>query len=120
MAGPHYLLDTNVLSAVVKRPRSELAGSIAAMNRGEYCTSIVVACELRYGVRKKGSQSLAAKVEQLLAPAGAAATEIAPEGPEVEGSAAVAPAGVPAAGAEPTATVSPVGPQRRSSPCGSR
>ncbi len=67
MAGPRYLLDTNVLSAVVKRPRSELARRIAAMNRGEYCTSIVVACELRYGVRKKGSQSLAAKVEQLLA-----------------------------------------------------
>ena len=67
MAGPRYLLDTNVLSAVVKRPRSELARRIAAMNRGEYCTSIVVACELRYGVRKKGSQGLAAKVEQLLA-----------------------------------------------------
>ena len=67
MAGPHYLLDTNVLSAVVKRPRRELARRIAAMNRGEYCTSIVVACELRYGVRKKGSQGLAAKVEQLLA-----------------------------------------------------
>jgi tRNA(fMet)-specific endonuclease VapC len=67
VAGPRYLLDTNVLSAVVKRPRSELAGRIAAMNRAEYCTSIVAACELRYGVRKKGSQGLAAKVEQLLA-----------------------------------------------------
>jgi tRNA(fMet)-specific endonuclease VapC len=67
MAGPHYLLDTNVLSAVVKQPRRELARRIAAMNRGEYCTSIVVACELRYGVRKKGSQGLTAKVEQLLA-----------------------------------------------------
>ena len=67
MAGPHYLLDTNVLSAVVKRPRRELARRIAAMNREEYCTSIVVACELRYGVRKKGSQGLVAKIEQLLA-----------------------------------------------------
>jgi tRNA(fMet)-specific endonuclease VapC len=67
MAGPRRLLDTNVLSGVVKRPGSEPARRIAAMNRGEYCTSIVVACELRYGVRKKGSQGLAAKVEQLLA-----------------------------------------------------
>jgi tRNA(fMet)-specific endonuclease VapC len=67
MAGLRYLLDTNVLSAMVKRPRGELARRIAAMDRGAYCISIVVACELRYGVRKKCSQNLSAKVEQLLA-----------------------------------------------------
>ena len=33
MAGPHYLLDTNVLSAVVKRPRGELARRIAIGRR---------------------------------------------------------------------------------------
>lgn len=66
MAEPHYLLDTNVLSALVKQPRSELAQRLAAMNPDAYCTSIVVACEMRYGVSKKASQSLADKVNELL------------------------------------------------------
>lgn len=30
------------------------------------CTSLIVACELRYGTHKKGSAALSAKVEQLL------------------------------------------------------
>jgi tRNA(fMet)-specific endonuclease VapC len=30
------------------------------------CTSLIVACELRYGAHKKGSQALLTKVEQLL------------------------------------------------------
>ena len=30
------------------------------------CTSVVVACELRYGARKKGSAALTDRVEQLL------------------------------------------------------
>jgi tRNA(fMet)-specific endonuclease VapC len=67
MARPYYLLDTNILSAVVKQPASPLAQRIAMMNRENYCTSLVVACELRYGVLKKGSPNLAAKVDQLLA-----------------------------------------------------
>ena len=37
------------------------------MNREDYCTSLVVACELRYGALKKGSPKLAVKVDQLLA-----------------------------------------------------
>lgn len=79
MAGLRYLLDTDVLSAVVKRPRGELVRRIAAMDRGAYCTSIVVACELRYGVRKKRSQNLSAKVEQLLA-----STDVLPLEAEVD------------------------------------
>jgi tRNA(fMet)-specific endonuclease VapC len=39
---------------------------MAAMDRDHFCTSVVVACELRYSVHKKGSPRLAAKVDQLL------------------------------------------------------
>jgi len=67
MVSPDYLFDTNILSAIVKRPASSLAHRIAAMDRKHLCTSVVVACELRYGVLKKGSPSLAAKVDHLLA-----------------------------------------------------
>jgi tRNA(fMet)-specific endonuclease VapC len=61
-----YLLDTNILAAVIKRPHSVLAQKIAQMPHDTFCTSVIVACELRYGVEKKGSVSLAAKVELLL------------------------------------------------------
>jgi tRNA(fMet)-specific endonuclease VapC len=66
MDGPCYLLDTNILSALVKQPASPLARRMATMESDRFCTSVVVACELRYGVYKKGSPSLAAKVDQLL------------------------------------------------------
>ncbi len=66
MVGPRYLFDTNILSALVKQPTSPLARRMAAMDRDHFCTSVVVACELRYGVHKTGSPRLAAKVDQLL------------------------------------------------------
>jgi tRNA(fMet)-specific endonuclease VapC len=66
MVGPRYLFDTNILSALIKQPTSPLARRMATMDRDLFCTSVVVACELRYGVNKKGSPSLAAKVDQLL------------------------------------------------------
>lgn len=61
-----YLLDTNILSALIKHPHSVLAQKIGRMPRDTFCTSVIVACELRYGVEKKASESLTAKVELLL------------------------------------------------------
>jgi tRNA(fMet)-specific endonuclease VapC len=61
-----YILDTNILSALIKHPHSVLAQKIGQMPRDTFCTSVIVACELRYGVEKKGSVSLAAKVELFL------------------------------------------------------
>ena len=66
MAGRRYLFDTNILLALVKQPLCPLARRMAVLDRDHFCTSVVVACELRYGVHKKGSPSLAAKVDQLL------------------------------------------------------
>jgi tRNA(fMet)-specific endonuclease VapC len=60
-----FLLDTNVLSHLVRRP-ADLARKIAAVGEKQICTSIVVACELRFGARKKGSDVLTARVGQLL------------------------------------------------------
>jgi len=61
-----YLLDTNILSQMIKQPQSATAEKIANLERHEFCTSVIVACELRYGVEKKGSAQLAARVELLL------------------------------------------------------
>ena len=66
MAGFRYLLDTNILSALIKQPAGALAQRVVALNGTDFCTSIVVACELRYGVQKKGSPILATKVDELL------------------------------------------------------
>lgn len=66
MVGRRYLFDTNMLSALIKQPMGSLARRMAALDRDHFCTSVVVACELRYGVHKKGSPGLAAKVDQLL------------------------------------------------------
>jgi tRNA(fMet)-specific endonuclease VapC len=61
-----YLLDTNALSEVVKQPAGAVARRIAAAGENSICTSIVVACELRYGAMRKGAPVLNEKIEQLL------------------------------------------------------
>ena len=66
MVSPRFLLDTNILSETIKQPSGAVARRLASMNEAALCTSIVVACELRYGVRKKGSRALTTRVEQLL------------------------------------------------------
>jgi len=61
-----YLLDTNVLSHLIRRPGGAVAHKIASVGEDNLCTSIVVACELRFGARKKKSDLLTARVDQLL------------------------------------------------------
>lgn len=61
-----YLFDTNILSALIKQPASPLADRVFTLDREMFCTSIIVASELRYGAVKKGSRKLSSRVEQLL------------------------------------------------------
>ena len=66
MAESTYLLDTNILSDLIKHPAGTVAQQIATVGEAAVCTSIVVACELRYGGAKKSSTALSEKIEQLL------------------------------------------------------
>ena len=61
-----FLLDTNVLSNLVRHPRGRIRHRIAAVGEDQVCTSIVVAAELRYGAAKRGSARLAAQVDAIL------------------------------------------------------
>jgi tRNA(fMet)-specific endonuclease VapC len=64
-----YLLDTNILSDLLKNPQGKVAQKISALSseeRDSLATSIIVAAELRYGVAKSGSSILAGRVDQLL------------------------------------------------------
>ena len=65
-SGPVWMMDTNTLSELIRNPRGALTERLAALNPDEVCTSIVVACELRFGARRKGSEVLTRRVEQLL------------------------------------------------------
>ena len=64
--GPQYLLDTNILSALVRSPRGPVAQAIARVGETAVFTSIVVSAELRFGVEKSGSPRLLRQVEAVL------------------------------------------------------
>lgn len=67
MAVFRYLLDTNIVSELIKNPRGPLAKTLMTDSRvKQCCTSIIVACELRYGAVKKQSPKLLLNVEQIL------------------------------------------------------
>ncbi len=61
-----YLLDTNILSNLVRRPKGTVAARIATAGEETVCTSIVVAAELRSGAAKSGSKKLAGRVDLIL------------------------------------------------------
>jgi tRNA(fMet)-specific endonuclease VapC len=62
-----FLLDTNIVSDLVRHPRGRIADRIAEVGEQHICTSIIVAAELRYGAAKKGSSRLTAQLEAVLA-----------------------------------------------------
>ena len=61
-----YMLDTNIISDLVKNPQGKAAQRIARVGEDNICTSIIVAAELRYGCAKSGSKRLLKAVEDLL------------------------------------------------------
>ena len=66
MADFTYLLDTNILSSLIRDPFGRVSQRIAEKGERTVCTSIAVACELRFGAEKKQSATLQARVEELL------------------------------------------------------
>lgn len=61
-----YLLDTNIISDVIRNPDGYVARHIERVGPKAIFTSIIVASELRYGCAKKGSARLLDKVNGLL------------------------------------------------------
>ena len=61
-----FLLDTNIVSALVRQPQGRLTDRIAVVGEQNICTSIIVAAELRYGVAKRASLPLKRQVEAVL------------------------------------------------------
>jgi tRNA(fMet)-specific endonuclease VapC len=61
-----YLLDTNILSDLIRNPQGKAARRIARAGEDNICTSIIVAAELRYGCEKSGSTKLRKAIEDIL------------------------------------------------------
>jgi tRNA(fMet)-specific endonuclease VapC len=61
-----YLLDTNMISDLVRNPQGKVAARIALAGEESVCTSIIMAAELRYGTAKRGSLRLLAQVLTVL------------------------------------------------------
>ncbi len=61
-----YLLDTNILSDLVRNPQGKVAAQITTVGEDRVCTSIVVAAELRYGAAKSNSAKLAERIDLIL------------------------------------------------------
>jgi tRNA(fMet)-specific endonuclease VapC len=60
------MLDTNIISDLIKNPQGKAAKRVAKAGEDNICTSIIVAAELRYGCAKSGSKRLLQAVEDLL------------------------------------------------------
>ncbi len=61
-----YLLDTNIVSDLIRNPQGKIAERILKVGEAKVCTSIIVAAELRYGAEKKQSPRLSAQLEAVL------------------------------------------------------
>lgn len=61
-----YLLDTNIVSDLVRNPQGRITQRIRKVGEDKVCTSVIVAAELRYGSAKKGSPRLAAQLAAVL------------------------------------------------------
>lgn len=66
MPALRYMLDTNVVSDLVRRPGGAVARRAAALEPGSMAVSIVVASELRYGAERRGSARLSRQIEAVL------------------------------------------------------
>jgi len=82
-----YILDTNVVSDLVRHPQGRISEHIREIGEAQICTSIIVAAELRYGATKRGSPRLTVQLDAILgaldvlpfeAPADTAYAEIRP------------------------------------------
>lgn len=61
-----YLLDTNIVSDLIRRPNGRASEHVRRVGEAAICTSIIVAAELRYGAVKLGSPRLTERVDAVL------------------------------------------------------
>lgn len=81
---PRWLLDTNVLSQVIRQPHAPMAQKLSSLSEQHpdaLITSVVVQCELMFGAQRVGSDRLATRIVELaqLIPVMPLEAEVVPE-----------------------------------------
>lgn len=66
MNTPRYMLDTNVVSDVIRNPHGSAATMIESVGDTQVAISSIVASELRFGILKRNSERLTFLVENIL------------------------------------------------------
>lgn len=61
-----YLLDTDIVSDLIRNPQGKVARKIKAVGESRICTSVIVACELKFGALKRGSEALESRLRTVL------------------------------------------------------
>jgi tRNA(fMet)-specific endonuclease VapC len=61
-----YLLDTNIVSDLIRAPDGRAASGIKVVGEALVRTSIIVAAELRFGALRRGSARLMERLEAVL------------------------------------------------------
>jgi tRNA(fMet)-specific endonuclease VapC len=61
-----YLLDTNIISHLMRHPHGDVTERIREVGEPQICTSAIVAAELKFGAAKKGSARLSARLNAML------------------------------------------------------
>ena len=66
MTALRYMLDTNIVSDLVKNPSGRIASKVREVGDEGLGVSVIVAAELRFGCAKRGSSVLTRQVEAVL------------------------------------------------------
>jgi len=66
MDSQRYLLDTNIVSDLIRFPQGVILGKLESILPDTACTSIVVSAEIHFGLIKKASRKLSVQAEKIL------------------------------------------------------
>ena len=66
MDSHRYLLDTNIISNLIRFPNGLVFSHLESILPDTACTSIVVSAEIHFGLIKKGSKKLNIQAKQIL------------------------------------------------------
>ncbi len=61
-----YLLDTNIIGEIARNPQGDTANRLATLPPDEFGINPIVACEIEYGLTKRGSSRLRRQIETIL------------------------------------------------------
>jgi tRNA(fMet)-specific endonuclease VapC len=61
-----YLLDTNIISDLMRNPDGKVGNRVAELDKKEIFTSVLAIGEVRYGIEKRGSKNHAAALKSVL------------------------------------------------------